>query len=391
MTPTRRGPWRSLSWLLIALIAHGSIYPWHFVASPSFAEDLAALLAQRQWWTNTSDVLENVALFVPLGAVWAWSRGPLRDTRAVAWILMVLGSVGFAFVLQVMQLWIPERDAQLSDVLWNGVGQALGVGLGAVLRAPLGALAATRGLAPTALALLLLWVGLEMFPFVPTIDWQHIKDAVKPLLREPVWRWRSLFDTAFGLVLVAQLLREVRHRAGWLALLFGLAVLSKSLIAGLAYSPGHAAGWLFGVLLAPVVWRLPVHRGHLVGVAVALLWFTLDALYPFDVAERPNDFHWMPFEAALHGSTMANLAALGHDLFWLGAPLLLARELGARPGPMALVLSLWALMLEGVQTVLPERVPEITIALLPWVWWLWLRSDAPPRAPAAPTRRRRGA
>lgn len=386
---TKPTPWRGLTLLLVVLIAHGSIYPWHFVAPASVADAFAGLMAQRQWWSNTSDVLENIALFVPLGAVWAASRAAARDTSAADWILMAAGSIGFALALQVIQLWLPERHPQLSDVLWNALGQAFGVGLGFVLRAPLGALAATPGLPRAAMAPVVLWVALELFPFAPTLDWQHVKDALKPLLRDPAWSWRSAFDAALGLLVVAQLVREVRRRALWIVVLVGIAVLSKPVVTGLAYSPGHVAGWALGALLAPLVWRLPAHRSGPLAIIVALLWFTIDALRPFDLAEHANRFHWMPFEAALQGSTMANLAALGHDLFWLGAVMVLAREQGARPAPLAIGLGVWALMLEAVQTLIPNRVPDVTVALLPLAWWVGLRSVAPPAPASRPARRRR--
>lgn len=385
------GSWRVLHWLLVVLIAHGSIYPWHFVAPASVPDAFAALLAQRRWWSNTSDVLENIALFVPLGAVWAWSRGS-APVRPGAWLAMALGSVLFATALQVVQLWLPQRVPQLSDVLWNAVGQALGVALGLALRAPLGALAATRGLPPAALALILLWLGLEFFPFAPTIDWQQVKDALKPLLLNPQWHWRSTADAALGLVVLAQLLRDVRGRAWWIAVLIGLALLSKPLVIGLSYSAGHVAGWALGALLAPLVWRVPPHRA--VGVTVlALAWFTVDALRPYTLAEQPNRFHWMPFEAALLGSTLTNALALGHDLFWLGAVMVLAGREGARPGPTAFALGTWALMLEGVQTLLPGRVPDVTSALVPFVCWAFLHAvaPAPPALPAGTPRRRRRA
>lgn len=382
--------YRWLTLLLLALIAHGSIYPWHFVEPASVADAFVALMAQRQWWSNRSDVIENVVLFVPLGALWAWSRGRLRDTAARDWVPMVVGSIGFSYLLQVIQIWLPDRDAQLSDVLWNTVGQALGVALGFVLRAPLGALSAVRGLPPAAPVMLVLWVALEAFPFVPTLDWQHVKDAIKPLLLNPAWSTRSALDTALGIVVLAQLLREVRHRGVWIAGLIAVAVLAKPIVMGLSYSPGHAAGWMLGALLAPLVWRVPAYRSGGLGVVLALVWFTVDELRPFDLVEHPNPFHWMPFAALLLGSVTANVLALLHDLFWLGAAMVLGRRQGARSGPLAVGLAVWVLLLEAAQTLLPQRIPDVTVALLPLAWWLWLRA-VDPAAPksAEPVRRRR--
>jgi VanZ family protein len=81
--------------------------------------------------------------------------------------------------------------------------------------------------------------------------------------------------------------------------------------------------------------------------------------------------------ALLEGSLIVNTAALAWNLFWLGAVMLLARQVGARAGALALALGLWALLLEAAQTWLPGRVADITPALLPALWWMMLRALGP--------------
>ena len=67
--------------------------------------------------------------------------------------------------------------------------------------------------------------------------------------------------------------------------------------------------------------------------------------------------------------------------------LVLAAELGARPAPLAVVLSLWLLLLELLQVWLPGRVADITPALLPWFWVALLHSLS--LVPSRVSRRRR--
>jgi len=50
----------------------------------------------------------------------------------------------------------------------------------------------------------------------------------------------------------------------------------------------------------------------------------------------------------------------------------LAHERGARAGPLAFALSLWTMLLEALQMLLPGRVADVTPALLPWFWVLAL-------------------
>ena len=62
------------------------------------------------------EMLLNVALFVPLGAVVGWFGRP-------RWLLAIVAlSVG----IEITQLWLPERQTEAIDVLTNSAGGALG-------------------------------------------------------------------------------------------------------------------------------------------------------------------------------------------------------------------------------------------------------------------------
>ena len=62
------------------------------------------------------EMLLNVALFVPLGAVVGWFGRP-------RWLL---GVVALSISIEIVQLWLPERQTEAVDVLTNSVGGALG-------------------------------------------------------------------------------------------------------------------------------------------------------------------------------------------------------------------------------------------------------------------------
>ena len=80
----------------------------------------------------------------------------------------------------------------------------------------------------------------------------------------------------------------------------------------------------------------------------------------------------MPFAALLQGSLSANTLALTWQLFWLGVVIVLLHDIGAPAIGLAVALMVWALLLECVQTLLPERTADITPALLPWEWCMAL-------------------
>lgn len=66
----------------------------------------------------------NVLLFVPLGLLLCWAVPRLR--RRLVWVVCVAASLG----IEVFQaLFLPARYPSLVDVVANGTGAAIGVGL----------------------------------------------------------------------------------------------------------------------------------------------------------------------------------------------------------------------------------------------------------------------
>ena len=175
---------RWLALLCAVLVTHGSLYPWRFQWPGSLAAAWSRLMHQSSWWTGLGDVAGNVVLFVPVGLLGLMLFDASRLGSLQRGLLVLVGGVVFAFALQVAQLFVPARDAALSDVVWNTLGLVLGLLLASVVSRLLRGTAFTLRLP---MALVGLWLALEWWPFVTTIDWQHIKDALKPLLLTPRW------------------------------------------------------------------------------------------------------------------------------------------------------------------------------------------------------------
>jgi VanZ family protein len=367
---TRRAT-RWLSLLCAALVTHGSLYPWQFAMPTSFADGWDHMINQRSWWTGLGDVVGNVVLFVPV-SVLGWAL--LRASRASlgARIAAVLGvGVAFAFVLQVAQIYVPRRDAALSDVVWNTVGLLLGLALAAPLLRLHGPRLSARALR-LPLTFIVLWLLLQWWPIVPRLDWQHIKDALKPLLLYPRWRPTTAIDAALSLALLAMLLRPLRRRGALLIALPLVAGAGTLVLEHQYLNLSRTVGWLCGAVVGWQVWRLPRAAAAVLGASTALLWFTFDELRPFQFGESLGVFHWMPFAALLEGSLSANTLALTWQLFWLGVVIVLLHDIGAPANGLGVGLSVWALLLELTQILLPGRTADITPALLPWVWCMAL-------------------
>lgn len=190
-------------WLLTAfVVAYGSLYPFRLVIGHGArAERLA------EFWTSfelgsRGDVLGNIVLFVPFGLLGILA---LR-TRSLA--VVALGTV-FGFALQLGQVLIRGRIPALGDVLWNGMGTWLGTAIAslAVSRSFAEKKALPRPSFPLLLALL--WIAYRLFPFVPALDWQEIKDSLKPLLLYPRLGVLDLMRNAAGWLVFAVLFETV--------------------------------------------------------------------------------------------------------------------------------------------------------------------------------------
>lgn len=365
-------PWRWMLGVCLVLVVHGSLYPWRFDPSVSGSAAWTAMWAEADLWTSLGDVAGNVVLFAPVGflASRAWPAAPA--VPGLRLLTIWAAAVAFALALQVAQFWVPARSAAVADVLWNGVGTALGLVLAAICgQQRRGQYAGDGSLGSPLMAMVLLWLAIEWWPFLPTIDWQHVKNALKPLLQMPPWNLRSMVEAALGIVVLAQVGRRERHRGLALSALVLAAAAGKLFLLGQVLSWPHVTGWGVGVAMAVgLVWRIGERAGHVVVVCLALGYFTFDELRPFSWLAQEAHFSWIPFVASLRGSLVVNTLALCWQLFWLGAVMVSACSLGFRAGGVAMALAGWALLLEVLQLWLPGRVADITPAVLPMLWWI---------------------
>jgi VanZ family protein len=349
----------------VLLVAYGSLWPFEFAAAPSAG--WRHVVADRRLWTSVGDVVGNVLLFVPMGALSVLVLDPARPRWSWRLCAALAANLAFALVLQAAQLWLPARNAALADVWWNGVGTLLGAGLalgGALRLARYGV--PSHGPHRVPAVLLGAWALMQLAPFVPRLDWQAMKDSLKPLLLQPALNPLGVAQAAIGaLVLgcvVAALIRDERRARQRTALLLGAALLSRVFISGRG---AYASEWL-GAALGFGAWVLLQRSTRLPALALGalLVAYTVAALSPFELRAAPAAFHWVPFEAFLRGAMLINLWALVQSLFLFGALLWLARRAGLPPGVTTLALVAWVGAAEFAQRWVVGRVPDVTGPLL---------------------------
>ena len=343
--------------IVALLIVYGSLYPFNFHPAPPGA--WRAFLATWDVLTNRGDVLSNVLLFVPFGYL-----GMLALGRR-AWL--VVSALVLATAVQVLQVYLPGRDANLQDVFWNMLGVALGIGLARVarLQRPL----AGQGREPgvnTALLLIGCWLAYRLMPFVPSIDWQLWKDSLKPLLLYPRFSWIGLLHDVAAWAVVACLWPQVvrGRKAGlWLLALVGGVFFLEVLIVHNAVSLTNVLGALLGVGL----WQLWLKRmasGQVVLILLLASSLLLSGLAPFHLRGYLGEFYWLPFHGFLGGSMMINISVLFEKGFFYGALIHLLHRQSGRFAFAVVCAFLLMLLIEVGQLFVSGHTAEITDPLL---------------------------
>ncbi|MBL8329376.1 MAG: VanZ family protein [Rubrivivax sp.] len=358
-------------------VTHGSLYPWQFQGSASFASGWYRLWHQSTWWTSNGDVLGNVLLFLPVGAL---SAALLRGTSwglAARLALVLAAGVLFAFALQVLQIWLPRRSPAFSDVIWNAAGLLMGLPLAAALQPPLSALLRLwRAPHRAGLWMALLWLAIAWWPLLPVLSGAMVRQTWRELDRVAQADTLAALAPALGAALVLHLVRNAPWRAALVPALPLLALLGQFVFVHPSSWVSHLLGWLVGVVLGALSWHWTAARAdRLMLVAVALVAL-VSALLPWQWSATPAALNGLPLDALLSSHRPQHSLALMWDLFWVGSVLVLAQHLRWPLLRVALGLTVLLLLREWLQRWMPMQQADITPVLLPWLCWALVRPRA---------------
>lgn len=371
----------------VALIVFGTLYPFGLNCPATL--DLALTRFQPLVRTvSRGDLAGNLVLFIPFGlAAMAWAR-----RVPTLWRLLLVTAFGASLSLgvELAQSCIPGRTSSWSDVGLNTLSTAIGALLLPVFQRLIDRQRPGIVRADVAAALLLgAFLVWQLAPFVPTIDWQKWRNALKPLLLAPQIDPAMVQSYAIVWLMVARLalavFRPARPTLLWIALLLAeqaaeLLVVSRSLRAG------ELLGGVIGVALAWILLR----RGATIGrdrilAALFAAYVIHFGLEPFAFAPVAKAFHWMPFEGFVRGSMLAAVQAAGQKLFCYGGLIWILTRSGIGLLAAGIATTLAVLGMEIAQAYLPGRLAEITdpILALMALGMLWLtdrRASGPPPA-----------
>jgi VanZ family protein len=309
-----------LAMILLAALTAASLYPFEWGPFRPKEWDVFVQVGN----TQGPDFIFNILMMIPYGLLvplWRWPQPTRKRDMLLAISLGMIVCVG----VQIAQLWLPRRSAQLDDGIANGYGLLIGMALFALL----------RPLAPSAdrtarwdgsawsgiMTLCLLFAGL-MLPLASA--WSG-----------PAWR----ADLLALLTSATQLGDPVPavYTAASLAL---IALVSRTLLG----DPPSRRLLLFGTLL----------------LASAILF---DALWPFTPHLSPAPTNWVPF-ALSGGPEMLAIANLSREMAWSAGLLWSVRRLGLGWGWLAVLGTGFIALCEALQTRIASGYPDVTDVLI---------------------------
>ena len=391
----------SLFWMTLvysALVVYGTLFPLTEWTPPLFGwSNPITMPWPRQMWR--ADILINVLAYMPVGLFAAlWIRPKLGIVAA----LLVAGAFGcgLSFALEMLQSALPSRVPSALDWAANSAGALLGAAFATALDPRLFAgrvllnlrrdWFASGTLANLALIVLGLWALTQAAPFVPSFDWDNLKNGLKPLgntLRH-LETFRSLEAVGSGLTILAlgliTRMAAVRPVA-WPFLVFTLGVLLlKVPVVGRQLTLEALVGWS-GAMAVLLIW--PSHLiARVAGVVMALL--TAYALAQFTPGDSATTYliNWVPLKGQV--GTLVGMSDILETL-WPFMALALAvrwltpwrwRRIAWLGGGLAVALLAFAL--EWMQQSIPGRFADITDVALAVIGWLvpWLLTDTRGRA-----------
>lgn len=282
----------------------------------------------------------------------------------------VLLGLCLSTAIELTQLYTPNRDTNLLDVISNVTGSVLGVALAALfekiaaaLPSPLTRLSRQLPVDRGALMLAFCWVAWLVFPFFPIFGHTDLLRKLSLFANAPVIAPVPLLSAAAvwftaGLLIAAA---GIRRPVAWLGVSL-LAIPAQFFIVERQPVPSDLLGALTGFLL--FAWRprpKPVTKTEAWSFSVIIV---LRGLSPFQFVSAAADFIWIPFAGMLNAEWQFAVLVLIEKTFYYATSIWLLRAAGMRLLYSVVVVAAFLTAIEIAQTHLPGRTSETIDPLL---------------------------
>ena len=352
--------------LSCALIIYGTLYPFSFVIGLHEESILSLLKASANSHVSRGDTIANIILFLPFG-FFAMQRVLPSVPRFIRIVFVVTAGAAFSLGIESTQSCIPGRAVSVYDLAANTVGAMFGAAFGwKDLRGKLSRFKTDKHPLTVFPALLLgAWLGRQLFPFVPTLDVQNAKDALKPLFFGellPLDVLEYFIITIVVCRLVWAFVQSGPVRTALTFLPLGVVAI-KPFILGGSVSQADIAGAILGI----VVWwsimvRIP--RNAEILAFLLMVQIVIQELTPFVFDANPGHFSAIPFIGFIRGPMLNSALQFLEKIFLYGAFVWLLVKTGLKLR-FSLILSVALLScIELIQMFIPGRVSEVSDPLL---------------------------
>ncbi|WP_170309666.1 right-handed parallel beta-helix repeat-containing protein [Litorilituus lipolyticus] len=354
--------------LLYLLIAYGSLFPFDF-SLIEFNQNYHHIL--RFKLTSLGDTVANIALFAPLGLFYGLMNNyisqPLLNSR------LLLKVAFFAIILQLLQIALPTRDQNIVDVIFNLAGFVVGYYAVFILRLP--NQLPTLKLQHLPIAIGLLYILSELVPFVPSIDFQAIKDSIKPLLLWPGVDvvWPIIFSSVLWLLTIrlfsfqCDYVPVKRAAQVWLFM-----IVAKILVYGVSLSYVDLIAPLIAIMLASFL-TLQGESFTKLLLSVVLACFLTSSMASFGDKNITLEL-FIPFHGYLSGHLAVAVQGVLFKLFLFSAVIWLAFELMWPVKKVALLLGALVLTIELAQLFMPSKTTDFADVLLVYLAYRLVRN-----------------
>lgn len=373
--------------VVLAGIVYVSLYPFRLKAGIHAPLDRALtdlLSTWRNLPTSRGDAIANVLFYLP----WGFFIARSVDRGVPAWLRIVLAmalGAALSFAMEWSQYYVAERYADMYDVYTNTAGAFLGAiaALALAGRRP-GNIARDFDFQAFPALLLIAFVGVRLYPFVPVIDLHKYISALRPLLVVESLAREDLFLRTVTWLVICYLVETLFGRRSALLtylLVAGGIFLGRIVIEDAQLSlPTVVSAFLAGVVWFALLRYVP---GRIAILAISFSAVVmLERLTPFRLSPIGHGFDWVPFLDLLRAPVETGFLVMIDKFFLYGSLIFLLMRAGLRLWRATLAVALLLLFCSLVEMYLPGRSAGITDALLALMIGTLLRLTATARQPA---------
>ena len=358
---------RALWILVIFLISYGSLYPFNFQWQSLQSVEWLEWLTSFRHHTTRSDILANFLLFAPFGFFGVLSLAKPAGRQSVwglGWI--IVSGVFLALGLQVLQFFLPSRVPTAGDALINLTGILAGCGAAIYVSSR----RVRRWFAshyipeysPT-LVLLILWAAMTFFPYIPSLDWQNIKDGLKAVIQKDITFSGMVWYLATWCICLYSARKVFQQH--WslfrLLLLVGGFLVLEVLVIRNTLSPNS----VIVIPLAIVITQwLRAEVVAVVILAALLVSLFARSLFPLEAASPDQSFSLIPFSGFLSGSMWYNILTLLEKLLLYSGLVYFSYRLIGNWLVATVAITGLLLTIEIMQLFVGDHTPELTDPIL---------------------------